>query len=140
MSEVITEIQDLVNRAEIADVVFHEVCAKRSPESAEAEDELSMQIMAREDGKEIGIRLRATVVGGGGQYMVDAEGIFELATPAKISPEILSEFIEKVGVMVVYPYVREAINDAAARLCVTRPVLKLLRQGDVRLADEGSGD
>lgn len=129
----INDLRELVDRTEVVDVVFHEVAAKRSVGATD--DSLSMEIMARAGDEQIGVRLRAKVTGGGGEYEIDAEGIFALEAEADVEPGTLQEFIERVGVMVVYPYVREAVNDGAARLSLKRPVLKLLRTGDIKLGD-----
>lgn len=131
-------IKALVNSTEIVDIRFHEVSAKRTDAPTDADDSLSMQIMVREDASEIGVRCQARVSGGGGEYYTDAEGVFALSEPIEVSPETLQEFIERVGVMVVYPYVREAITDGAARLALPRPVMKILRPGDLHLSETGT--
>jgi hypothetical protein len=43
----------------------------------------------------------------------------------------MQAFIERVAMMVAYPYIRAAIADTATRLSLRRPVLGLLRANEV---------
>lgn len=46
------------------------------------------------------------------------------------------EFVERVAVMAVFPYLRESIHTSAVRLQVPPPVLDILRQGAFRVHAE----
>jgi hypothetical protein len=131
----VNDVEELISLVTVRDVVFHEVQARRSPDHEDADD-LSMEITVREGQQELGVRCRAKVAGAGGLYTADAEAVFTLARPARIKPATLREFIEQVGVMVVYPYLRSAITDGAAKLSLRRPILKILRPGDIQLSGE----
>ena len=58
----------------------------------------------------------------------------EEAVSVDISDAALSEFVERVGVMTVYPYLRESIDQSAAKLGAARPTMKLLRPGDITVS------
>lgn len=58
------------------------------------------------------------------------------AGPYTIPEPILREFIEKVGVMAGYPYLRQAIFGLASSLTIAPVVLGLLRPGMVSLSED----
>ncbi len=64
--------------------------------------------------------------------------VFTLREPIEASDAIITEFVERVGVMSVYPYLRESITQSGAKLGLDRPVLKLLRPGDIHITVEDS--
>jgi len=63
----------------------------------------------------------------------DAGAIFTYSEPLTVSREVAGEFVEKVGVMAVYPFVREQVFTTASRLGVAPPVMGLLRAGQFRI-------
>ncbi|AXQ63903.1 hypothetical protein SEA_HORUS_51 [Gordonia phage Horus] len=129
------DVHTLLLSSELTDVIFHEVAASRTTE--EPSSHYTLQVLTRVDGTQFEVRCKTTVVGGGAKYLGDAGAIFTLAEERKIPDEVAQEFAEKVGVMAVYPYLRAAITQLGAQLAVERPVLPLLRSGDVQLtADE----
>lgn len=133
--DAVSAVEQLIRLAEIRDVIFHEVRARRSSE--QENEDIDLEVMFRENDRELGIRCRATVTAPGAEFIVDAEALFELEKPVQIQPEVVKQFVERVGVMVLYPYLRSAVSDAAAKLAVHRPVMRLLRLGDVQLQGAG---
>lgn len=134
---VVSTPKQLVDMTELVDVVFHEVAGRRSNEHSGEPEPFLIRAMYRQEENELGIRFQVTVGGYGGIYTADAEAIFALEKPAEIDPSTRQEFIERVAMMAVYPYLRAAIADIATRLSLRRPVLSLLRPGDLKL-QEGS--
>lgn len=65
--------------------------------------------------------------------IVDRSAIFTHRTLVEPTDEAIREFVEKVGVMSVYPYLREGVYTLASNLGVSQPVLALLRAGQIRL-------
>ncbi|MGO4453704.1 hypothetical protein [Arthrobacter sp. RAF14] len=59
--------------------------------------------------------------------------IWAASEPATVSGIAMGEFLERVAIMAIYPYQREALATYAARLRVPVPTLGLIRQGDVNL-------
>lgn len=127
------DVRDLVDHAELTDVRFYEIAGSRSGTS---EDQFSLQVISRIEPAEIEIRCRTSVEGGGAQYKIDAGAVFAVDPAGVVPPEIAHEFAERVGVMAVYPYMRSAIGDLGAQLGVDRPILPLLRAGQVHLNKE----
>ncbi|MDG4667991.1 hypothetical protein [Mycobacterium sp. 236(2023)] len=131
-SRLVVDVDDLMSLVNLAAVRFNEVSARRT----DAEDEpdtfrLEVSSMLSQD--EIVVRCKASVAGAGGEYVAEADGVFSLSDEVDIAEAVLLDFIQRVGIMVVYPYLRIAISDGAARLGVKTPVLRLLRPGDVAL-------
>ncbi|MCD2158075.1 hypothetical protein LQL77_30710 [Rhodococcus cerastii] len=134
----VTDARELLDLAELTDIVFYETNARRSP--GVEETPVSIEIALRREELVIEVRCRATFSGAGGEYLADASAVFTLQEPIGAADEVITEFVERVGVMSVYPYLRESITQAGAKLGLNRPVLKLLRPGDARvtIADQDS--
>ena len=127
----VTDARELLELAELTDIVFYEVLGRRT--SNREEEPLSIQIALRLEELLLEIRCRATVAGAGGEYVTDASAVFTLREPIDAHDGVVTEFVERVGVMAVYPYLRESISQSAAKLGLDRPILKLLRPGDVHV-------
>ncbi|CAH0302439.1 hypothetical protein SRABI91_04595 [Rhodococcoides fascians] len=137
----LTDVRELLRASELADIIFYEVSASRISEESEDTESptFSMEIMTRTEPQVIEIRCKAHAAGAGGRYVSDASALFSLAKPVDIAEDTVREFAEKVGVMAVYPYIRESITQGGARLGLDRPVLPLLRAGEVKFnaSDQG---
>ncbi|MGB2951297.1 MAG: hypothetical protein WBB62_16745 [Rhodococcus sp. (in: high G+C Gram-positive bacteria)] len=135
----VTDVKQLLNSAELTDIVFYETRACRvvddAPEADGSAQGFSMQIMLRVESQLLEVRCKAQAEGLGGQYVSDASAVFSLSEPSDIDEDTVRIFAEKVGVMAVYPYIRESITQGGARLGLERPILPLLRAGDVKLGN-----
>lgn len=56
----------------------------------------------------------------------------------EIPEEVRQDFIERVAVMAVMPYIREALQAGAQRLSVPIPLIPILRQGEFHLTAHDS--
>lgn len=130
----VSDARELLDLAELTDIVFYETGARRSPDGKE--EPLSVRIALRREDLVLEVRCRATLAGAGGEYVADASSVFTLEQPIDASDEVIAEFVERVGVMSVYPYLRESISQSAAKLGLERPILKLLRQNEVHVTVE----
>lgn len=128
----VIDVRELLHMAELTDIVYFEVCARRA-EDDQPEPGFSMNVKTRVEGNTLEVRCRAIAGGDGGEYLTDASAVFTLAEPIDVPAETAREFAEKVGVMAVYPYIRESMTQSGAKLGLNRPVLPLLRAGDVKL-------
>jgi hypothetical protein len=129
---VVSTPKELLNITELQDVVFYEVSGKRTDEEDDDPKPLQLRVLVRTDEKELRVRFQSNLAAHGGAYAVDTEAIFALAKPSRITSGALQEFIERVAMMVVYPYIRAAIDDTAARLSLDRPGLGLLRSNEIQ--------
>ncbi|MEW5013319.1 hypothetical protein NAI87_05860 [Clavibacter michiganensis subsp. michiganensis] len=77
----------------------------------------------------------------GADYTVVGATQFHFDSAYELSEEVAREFAERVGVMAIYPYLREAIQSFSTRLTQTPITLPLLGQGQIDLkADNSAGD
>lgn len=129
------ESPDEVDGGVDADQDFH-----RSSDEPDNDVEIDDQgpaltVAFRADDEELGVRCKTFFAGGRGGaaavFGVDVEAIFSLARPVSIPPRIMQEFIEQIGLMVLWPYVRSAVASSAAQLSLPAPPLTLLRPKDV---------
>jgi len=76
-----------------------------------------------------------------GRFMADVASRYDYTEPLSVRDSVLEEFTARVGVMAVYPFVRESIHQTAARLRLPAPLLGLLRHDQVELTpQEGQAD
>ncbi len=128
--------EELLALADLRDIVFFEVAALRN-EAPDAEVDRdaqhAVQVSVRAGDERIEVRCRLTVDTGQATLVIDAASRFEYREPLTVSPSARAVFVKRVGVMAVYPYLREAAHEAASKLRVDAPLLGLLRGNEVEL-------
>jgi hypothetical protein len=141
----VDSIEEVVSTIELRDVIFYKLLAERI-EGTDAEQELddepaspAIHVAERHEATRIEVRCKLSFVWDGGRYEVDAAARYELAEPLEIPPAILQEFVKRVGVMAVYPYLRESLHLSSSKLRLEAPVLGLLKAGAIQLTAEPSG-
>jgi hypothetical protein len=65
---------------------------------------------------------------------------YTFSEPLAVPQEIVAEFVEKVAVMAVFPFLRESVFTTATRLGVAPPVIGLLRAGDFHVEAPAATD
>lgn len=118
-------IADLILSAKLEDVVYREVSGRLF---AEAETDAASEIfdiMVRRRTGQVDVRCVLHVHGGGGAYTADAVGTFDLAEAGSLSEPAIATFAQAMADRVVYPYLREAVTQSAAKLRLPPPALKL---------------
>lgn len=147
----ISDVSELLALAKFSEVTYYELSGQRTeapeqatPEAPPGEEEggAPLQVLLRHDAERIQVRVRCEAEGQGAQYVADVAAEFALAEPVDAPAAVLREFVERVGVMAVYPFVREALHTTASRLRMQAPLLQLLRANQVDLIpdqdDEGN--
>ena len=142
---VVESIEQLVRSCEIVDVVFYASSAARLdegpavPPAAEdlKENSPAMQVMQQKDDRGISTRIRCSLRTPDGFYYVDVAARYEYTIPGtQVNDEIAKEFAERVGVMAVYPYLRQELYALSAKMRLGTPLLGFLRPGDISLERE----
>lgn len=129
MTRTVESAIELTNLVELRDIRFWEVSAKRVAVD-DSKNQQDLEAFVRVEGDELGIRCRSTVRGEGGSYVADVEAIFSVPdADLEFSEDAVQEFVERVGLMVVYPYIRATISDSAGRLTLKRPLMRLMKPG-----------
>jgi hypothetical protein len=133
---IIDDIVDLVRLSDLVDVTLLRVAGERHEGSDVPEPSESMQVLQHADQEHIEVRCQMEVVTAEGRYVADVGSTYDFSEPLQVDRAVLEEFTGRVAVMAVYPFVREAIHQTAARLRLPAPLLGLLRQGQVELTRE----
>jgi hypothetical protein len=149
MADEIETTAQLIDLADLRDVVIHELAAIRltgpdqygvdlpseelhAPDSPD--DDVAMSLRASLEDRCLAVRCRIETCNAYGDFVVDGEAIFDLPAPVSARhSSIVDEFTEQVGVTAVFPYLRAAVASLAAQLCVPASPLPLLRSGAVTL-------
>ena len=152
MADEIETLDELVERAELHEVVIRELVANRlngqdpdavgapaeelhAPGSPDDFGALDFSTRLAED--QLVVRCRIQTRNAYGSFQADAEVLFELPGPISVGNlDIVSPFVEKIGAPAVFPYLRTAVASLAAQLSVPAAPLPLLRPGDVALGIE----
>lgn len=152
MADEIETAAELIEFAELSDVVIHELAATRDsahesetfgqpPEELHApsshEEFAALNFGIRQEGTELGLRCRIQTCNAYGSFHVDAEAVFSLPAPiSPTKPEIVPQFAEQVGVPTLFPYIRTAVAALASQMSVPATPLPLLRAGELTLTAE----
>ncbi|MDQ1292892.1 MAG: hypothetical protein QG608_773 [Actinomycetota bacterium] len=141
-------LESFTDACTLNDIIYYEISVRRTqpassvPPAPEGGDQDSnaahheVQLMSRVVDGTLEIRARLDMTGPEAEATVDASALFSLSDPS-LSPseELQMEFARRVGIMVIYPYLREALHQSVAKLRVESPMLALLRAGQFSLSD-----
>jgi len=150
MPDEIETLAQLIELAELRQVVVHELVANRNnvdgPETAglppeelhapDSPDEAGalLHFNIRLEDTELGVRCQVQTGNAYGTFQVDGEAIFARPLPVSPSkPEIVAEFVEQVGAPAVFPYIRATVASLAAQISVAASPLPLLNPGEIAL-------
>lgn len=106
-----------------------------------AEDEgteisVNLGLRTRQDGPAIGVRIEFTASHETWRIFLDVSAEFEARESLVASEEARVDFANKVGVMVLYPYIRETVSNLTQKIVGTSVVLPTIRQGDISFSAE----
>lgn len=132
---VVESAAELLEFLTLDEVNFNELRAKRRDvvEGEEIEDP-TIRVYVRDTHPTLFVRCVVEAKSPDGEYCVDAIARFSIADEVEISEEVAHEFVERVGVMAVYPFVREAMSNLSTRLGGGHMLLGLFRPGRVEMA------
>lgn len=128
----VADAAELLGLSELTEIRVYEVTGRRvqgedGDEAREATEDLQLQARGGDDWFET--RGKMLVQTAEADLVADAAAIFTFSEPVQVSHAVATEFVERVGVMAVYPFLREHIHTTASRLGVPAPVVGLLRAG-----------
>ncbi|MFE5293010.1 hypothetical protein ACFQ8T_12585 [Isoptericola sp. NPDC056618] len=128
---------DLLPFAELTSTTTYEVHGRRLPsDEARPEEDCAsnFNVLVRKELGELETRARVQVLTTEADLLADIGATYSFSEPLHLEEDVVQEFVERAGVMAVFPYLREAIQTTATRLGVDAPVLGLLRAGSFRLS------
>lgn len=130
---------ELLKLVVLEDIDFYEVSGRRR---AVRDDEVSgapvIQIQQRLTDEVFEIRCIVDVEAPDATYRVDAAARFVLEEPLDVPEAVAKDFVERAGVMAVYPFVREAVLETSARLGAGRLVMAMMKAGRVNVDAAGA--
>lgn len=149
----IEALADLVSRTELVGITYYELSARRadagSPDhdmgpAAEAapwggpdgEVFQALRVMVERNPEHIEVRCEGRFSTPDASYVTDVGARFLHEEPLDVADDVLNEFVQRVGVMAVWPYLREAVRDLSAKIDAGRVVIGLIRAGQVELTEE----
>ena len=140
------DVAELASLVELRDIVYFKVHADRieegeaglegDPDTGARRPQVAISVHERHDETRMQVRCVLEAETADGRYVVDAAARYETESAVTFDEDVAREFVARVGVMAVYPYIREALHSAAAKLRLEPPVLGLLRPGGVSLTEE----
>ena len=126
------QLAELISNAELQDVAFlelhatHEGIAETS--QAEPADGPNMKVWYRAEGGQIQVRCRLQVRTDDATFVADAVADFAVSGDLPADESVQAGFTQRIGVAVIYPYLRESVHGLAQKLGVDPPILSLIAQ------------
>lgn len=140
----VADAAELLGLGDLVDVRFLEFAARLLDEPREdfEDDDVqqSMDVMLGVSEGAIEVRVTMRVETKVAHFSGVAATQFRHDPRVSVSPQVAQEFAERVGVMSVYPYLRELVQTSSTRLRVDSVTLPLLRPGNVQLSEVASPD
>ena len=133
MARVVSDARELLTLTELTDVLTYELRGRRISDGTPSAPDPEIAVRVTESKIETRMRLEVTTTDA--SIFADMSAVYSLSESVVIPPGVISEFIERAGIMAVYPFVREAVFATAARLGVPPPVLALVRAGSLIVAN-----
>jgi hypothetical protein len=135
----VVDAAELLGLGELVDVRFLEFSASlldAPREDFEPDDvHQSMDIMLGVSQGAIEVRVTMHVATKVATFAGVAATQFRHNPDVSVTPQVAQEFAERVGVMSVYPYLRELVQSSSTRLRVDALTLPLLRPENVQLSE-----
>jgi len=140
--DAIRDLQGLARRADLREIVTYKLVAERQENGIEsmADAEHKIRVMFRNEDRVLESRFIYTVIAPEARYIADVSGIFEAEADVELTEALISEFISEIALMVVFPYLREAITSLASRLGAEVPLIGFIRRGELRFGPQQSVD
>ncbi|MBO9046716.1 hypothetical protein JG550_000849 [Curtobacterium flaccumfaciens pv. flaccumfaciens] len=136
----ISTAKDLLDVGELSGVRVHAFSAERvagatAPNDSE-EAEQSIQVQIGQNPGLVEVRVQLELKTAAANYRAEAASQYRFPSEYEVSERVAREFAEAVGVMAVYPYLRELVQSSSARLSLPPVTLPLLRQGAINLTPD----
>lgn len=140
----IDAVRALVACSQLRSVEFYEISARRYESPGEAEEieegsaRVDIGVQHRYDDSSFGVRLTADINSSLGQARVSAAAEYDLIDTAAFDPSSLDLFANEVGIMAVFPYLREGVSSITGRVFGHPLHLPTVSRGDISIRKEGS--
>lgn len=134
-TEKVGSIEDLAAMVSLNEIRYYEVGAraKKSGDGLEEAPRFSFGYSQRSEPSELEDRFRFVAETDVADYLIEVAAIYTLEGRWEVPQEIRIDFAERIGFMTVFPYIRETLTTAAARLGKRGPLLDFMRPGDLKI-------
>lgn len=105
-------------------------------ETEVAEISVNIGLRTRQQGGAIGVRVEFAAVHDDWKVFLDVAAEYVAEEPFEATEEGRTDFADKVGIMTLYPYIREAVGNLTQRTVGSSFMLPTIRQGEVSFATE----
>ncbi|WP_454151645.1 hypothetical protein [Microbacterium lacticum] len=141
----IRSAQELLDAGiELIGIQFFELCAKVDEDSESTElpesIEPTFSLRLRHEGNEFGIRLASRVYVGLGEVTVDVSANYATPEPVTMDEAVRLEFANRVGIMALIPYLRQAVADLTQRVFGQPILVPITRAGDLEFTPDSQLD
>lgn len=127
----VNDYKEIVKACRLTDIKTYVVHGKLTEGQEDMPPELS--VTARGESTFVEARCSLRLQTAEAELGIDRAAHFELEEPMDLSEEALRMFIEKVGLLTVFPYLREGITTLAATLGIAAPIIQPVMPGGIRL-------
>lgn len=129
----VESVIDLVQLVELSEFRCYRLMGERVTASDDREETQSLSILAGGDETHVECRVRMELGTESANLEADIGAVYTLPEPVEMTAAVVAEFIERVGLMAVFPFLREAVFTTASRMGVPPPVVGILRAGDAKV-------
>ncbi|MYT94155.1 hypothetical protein GTY40_24365 [Streptomyces sp. SID8359] len=124
------QLVELIGNAELQGVAFLELHASRKDiEGAsewEPDDGPNMRVWYRAEDSQIQVRCRLDLRTEEARFVADAVADFSVSGDLPSQESVQAGFTQRIGVAVIYPYLRESVHNLAQKIGVDPPILSLI--------------
>lgn len=129
----VTEVRELLELLELTSVRFVELSARLAEEERDAEMDIDVAVTNLQTEVSFNQRFRMSIQHPRADLAVEVETGYTAKDPITYTPEIGTEFIERVAIMAAFPFLREGLASLASKLELPVPILGLLRAGQFKV-------
>lgn len=134
MSEL--DLDGLVSAVHIESVRHDELRGQRIP-AGDGQPSNSLTVNATRHPDRIEVVCGVEHTTADARYRVVTRATFRAAEVFEVADATMTAFVEQVGVMVTYPFLREAVRDLSVKIGAEPVLLELIRPGQIRLGLQG---
>lgn len=140
-------VEEMVHALSLRDIRFYglsaqlDEVAEPDADGAEAEGDsseeldlkLNWNVRVRHDGAEFGVRFLVNVQAPFGSIQVDVAAEYEAPEPVTLSRDNVTEYLNNVSLMQLFPFIREAVNELSNKVAREPLLLPVFERGQMTL-------
>ncbi|SEE18909.1 hypothetical protein SAMN04489740_0844 [Arthrobacter alpinus] len=136
------DVRTLLDEVKLLGISYYELSASRSDTAIDVEESQSgidieplftLGFARSNNSDRFQVRVKTEIQMDIGAIAVDVASEYELqnSTVAEVSDALILEFVNKVAMMTLIPYIRQSVSDLTARVFEVPLVMPMYRQGEL---------